>query len=199
LIIDDDPTLVEGLKRFSNADSYRVLASGSEQEALFLWRSEFFNLIVLNLSLPNIDGLSLLSRIKKLSADSEVVTLSDHGDIEKAIQSFRSGAFDHLVKPVEPGMIERAIKGALEKQCREFERRNALAEIVSKNMVLEGQNNILDLKVVRSDQSILRMMKSRILTRKLFEKVIQSLPFGAILIDKEGCILALFPRLEGGE
>lgn len=199
MIIDDDPTLVEGLKRFSNADSYRVLASGSEQEALFLWRSEFFNLIVLNLSLPNIDGLFLLSRIKKLSADSEVVTLSDHGDIEKAIQSFRSGAFDHLVKPVEPGMIERAIKGALEKQCREFERRNALAEIVSKNMVLEGQNNILDLKVVRSDQSILRMMKSRILTRKLFEKVIQSLPFGAILIDKEGCILALFPRLEGGE
>ena len=54
LIIDDDPTLAEGLKRLLNADSYRVLASGSEQEALFLWRSEFFNLIVLNLSLPNI-------------------------------------------------------------------------------------------------------------------------------------------------
>jgi PAS domain S-box-containing protein len=190
LIIDEDPTLAEVFKRFLNADSYRVLTSGSEQEALFLWRSEFFNLIVLNLSLPNIDGLSLLSRIKKLSADSEVVTLSDHGDIEKAIQSFRSGAFDHLVKPIEPGMIERAIKGALEKQCREFERRNAVAEIEFKNILLEEQKNILDPKVVRSDQTILRMMKSRILTRKLFEKVIQSLPFGALLIDKEGRILA---------
>ena len=190
LIIDDESTIADVFERFLTADSYRVLTSGSDQEGLFLWRSEFFNLIVLNLSIRKIDGLSLLSKIKTFSPDTEVVTVSGHGDIEKAIQSFRSGAFDHLVKPIEPNILDGVIKGALKKQGREFEKRHFVAEIGFKNRLLEEQKDFLEPKLVKSEQTILRLMKSRILSRKLFEKIIQSLPFGAMIIDKEGRILA---------
>lgn len=190
LIIDDESTIPEVIERFLKADGYQVLTSGSDQEGLFLWKSEFFDLIVLNLSLRKIDGLSLLSKIKNFSPHTEVVTVSGHEDIEKAIQSFRSGAFDHLVKPIEQNMLRGVIKRALEKESREFEKRDFVADIGFKNMLREEQKGFLERKLVKSEQTILRLMKSRILSRKLFEKIIQSLPFGAMIIDKEGRILA---------
>jgi PAS domain S-box-containing protein len=189
LIIDDDPSICRIFKRFLTAKGYEVSTSGGSEEGLFLSRSEFFNVIILDIALPGIDGLALLSKIKSFSPDTEVIMITAYWNIETAVQSFKLGAYDYLTKPIEPDILFQVIKKALEKQALEFEKRHLTSEIQFKNIILEKQKEMLEGKVIESDQRIFRLIKREISTKKLFEKLIESLPLGAMVIDKEGQVL----------
>ncbi len=189
LIIDDDPSICKIFERFLTANGYEVSTSNDGQEDLLLLRSEFFNLIVLDIHLPGIDGLSLLSEIKKFSSDTEVIIITDDWNTKTAVQSFKLGACDYLAKPIALDLLLEAVKKALEKQTLEFEKRHLIAEIEFKNILLERQRDLLEGKLIEDDQRIFRLIKQGLFTRKLFEKVIEGLPLGAMVIDKEGQIL----------
>ena len=189
LIIDDDPSICKIFERFLSTHNYEVLTLNDGQEGLSLLRSEFFNLIILNIRLPGIDGLSLLSKIKHFSPDTEVIMITGHSNTETAIQSFQLGACDYLTKPIELNLLLQIVKKALEKQNLEFERKQLIAQLNFKNVQLEKQRDLLEGKLIEEDRRILRLVKEELLTRRLLEKVIGSLPLGAIVIDKEGRLL----------
>jgi PAS domain S-box-containing protein len=189
LIIDDDPSLCRIFERFLTTNGYEVLISNDSQEGLFLMRSEFFNLIILDICLPEIDGLSLLSKIKKYSPDTEVIMITGHWDIESAVQSFKLGAHDYLTKPIALNLLSQVVKKALEKQDLLFEKRHLIAEINFKNILLEKEEDLLEGKVIENDQRIFRLIKQGLFTKKLLEKMIESLPLGAMVIDRDGRIL----------
>jgi PAS domain S-box-containing protein len=189
LIIDDDPSICKMFERFLTTNGYEVRTSNDSQEALFLLRSEFFNLIILDIRLPGIDGLSLLSKIKNFSPDTEVIMITGYWNMETAVQSFKLGAYDYLTKPIELNLLLQVVKKALEKQTLELEKKHLMAEIEFKNIQLERQRDLLEGKLIEDDQRIFRLIKQGLFTRKLFEKVIESLPLGAMVIDKEGRVL----------
>jgi PAS domain S-box-containing protein len=189
LIIDDDPSICRLFKRFLKTNGYNVSTSTDSQEGLFLSRSEFFNVIILDIALPGIDGLALLSKIKSFSPDTEVIMITGHWNIEGAVQSFKLGAYDYLTKPIEIDLLFQIVKKALEKQTLLFEKRHLIAEIEFKNIQLERQRDLLEGKLIEDDQRIFRLIKREILTKRLFEKLIESLPLGAMVIDKEGQVL----------
>jgi PAS domain S-box-containing protein len=189
LIIDDDPYICKMFERFLTTHGYEVLTSNGFQEGLFLLRSEFFNLIILDVCLLGIDGLSLLSKIKSFSSDTEVIMVTGYWNMETAVQSFKLGAYDCLTKPVELNLLFQVIKKALEKQALEFEKRHLIAQTNFKNLLLESQRDLLESKVIEDDQRIYRLIKRGLFTEKLLEKVIETLPLGAIVIDKEGRVL----------
>jgi PAS domain S-box-containing protein len=176
-------------ERFLTGNSYEVSTSNDSQEALSLLRSEFFNLIILDIRLPGIDGLSLLSKIKNFSSDTEVIMVTGYWNMETAVQSFKLGAYDYLTKPIELNLLFQAIKKALEKQTLELEKRHLMADIEFKNMQLERQRDLLEGKLIEDDGRIFRLIKQGLFTRKLFEKVIEGLPLGAMVIDKDGQVL----------
>lgn len=189
LIIDDDPSIWKMFERFLTGNGYEVSTSKGGQEGLSLLRSEFFNLIILDICLPGIDGLSLLSKIKHFSPDTEVIMITCSSNTETAIQSFQLGACDYLMKPIELNLLLQIVKKALEKQNLEFERKQLTAQLNFKNMQLEKQRDLLEGKLIEDDQKIFRLVKQEFLTKKLLEKVIESLPLGALVIDKEGKVL----------
>ena len=189
LIIDDDPSICEMFECFLTTHGYEVLTSNDGQEALFLSRSEFFNLVILDIHLPGIDGLFLLSKIKSFSPDTEVIMVTGYWNIETAVQSFKLGAYDYLTKPIELDLLFQVVKKALEKETLEFEKRHLIAEIEFKNILLERQRDLLEGKLIEDDQRIFRLIKQELFTRKLFEKVIEGLPLGVMVIDKEGRVL----------
>ena len=189
LIIDDDPSICKMFERFLTGNSYEVSTSNDSQEALSLSRSEFFNLIILDIRLPGIDGLSLLSKIKSFSPDTEVIMITGYWNMETAVQSFKLGAYDYLTKPIELNLLFQVVKKALEKQTLELEKRHLIAEINFKNILLEKQGDLLEHKLIEDDQRIFRLIKQGLFTRKLFEKVIEGLPLGAMVIDKDGQVL----------
>ena len=189
LIIDDDPSICRMFKRFLTAKGYEVSTSGDSEEAFFLSRSEFFNVIILDICLPGIDGLLLLSKIKSFSPDTEVIMITGHWNIDTAVQSFKLGSHDYLTKPIEIDLLFQVVKKALEKQALGFDKRHLTAEIKFKNIILEKQKEMLEGKLIENDQRIFRLIKREIFTKRLFEKLVESLPLGAMVIDKEGQVL----------
>ncbi|MBM4351680.1 MAG: response regulator [Deltaproteobacteria bacterium] len=189
LIIDDDPSICRIFKRFLTAKGYELSTSGDSEEGLFLMRSGFFNLIILDIALPGIDGLTLLSKIKSFSPDTEVIMITGHWDIDTAVQSFKFGAHDYLTKPIEIDLLFQVIQKALEKQALEFDKRHLISEIQFKSIILEKQKEMLEGKLIEGDQRIFRLIKREIFTKRVFEKLIESLPLGVMVINKEGQVL----------
>ncbi len=189
LIVDNDPSICQLFERFLTANGYEVLTSNSGRESLSLLKTEFANLILLDMQLPDINGLEILPKIKGLCLDTEVIMITGHWNTETAVQSFKLGACGYLTKPIALDLLLEAVKKALEKQTLEFEKKHLTAQLNYKNLLLEKQTKLLEGKLVEEDQKILRLAKQELLTRRLLEKMIESLPLGALVIDKEGKVL----------
>src|SRR5215216_4147301 len=101
LIIDDQPSVRFGLRSLLEGEGYRVLEAETGEQALPLVTEKSPQLILLDLRLPDTDGLELLPRIKAIDDDVPVIILTAHGTIETAIRALKDGAENFLTKPAD--------------------------------------------------------------------------------------------------
>src|SRR5262245_31788403 len=99
LIVDDDEQLAEALARRFQRNGYVATLAASGERALEAAAHAPFDVVLLDLHLPGMDGLEVLARLKELHPEIEVILLTAHGSIETAIQAMRKGAYDYLTKP----------------------------------------------------------------------------------------------------
>jgi two-component system response regulator AtoC len=99
LIIDDQPSVRFGLRSLLEAEGHRVMEAEDGRQALALLTEHAPHLILLDLRLPDTDGLDLLQRIKAIDDDVPVIILTAHGTIEMAISALKNGAENFLTKP----------------------------------------------------------------------------------------------------
>ena len=189
LIVDDDPSICGLFKEALIPAGYEVSTTTDGHEGLLFTRSEFFNVIILDIWLERMDGLSLLKRIKEYSPDTEVIMITGNWEIESAISAFKAGAYDYLMKPVNTSHLLQVLRKATEKQSLEFERRHLIAEVEFKALLLEEQKELVEKKLIEGDARVFRLVKEEIFIKKLFEEMIESLPLGIMVVDKGGIIL----------
>jgi DNA-binding NtrC family response regulator len=101
LIVDDQPSVRFGLRSLLEGEGYSALEAETGQQAIELITEQSPQLILLDLKLPDIDGLALLTRIKAIDDEAPVVILTAHGAIETAIKALKSGAENFLTKPFD--------------------------------------------------------------------------------------------------
>jgi DNA-binding NtrC family response regulator len=114
LIIDDQPSVRFGLRSLLEAEGYRVMEAEDGAQALSLLTENAAQLILLDLRLPDTDGLELLPRIKAIDDDVPVIILTAHGTIETAIRALKSGAENFLTKPPDADSFLILINRTLE-------------------------------------------------------------------------------------
>ena len=103
LIVDDQPSVRFGLRSLLEAEGYRALEAEPGEQAISLITEQSPQLVLLlDLKLPDADGLTLLPRIKAIDDEAPVVILTAHGTIETAIQALKAGAENFLTKPFDP-------------------------------------------------------------------------------------------------
>lgn len=114
LVIDDDSIIVESLRDYLSTRGYDTQGAGTINEALAKLRRSSFNLVISDISLPDGDGMELLSIIKKNYPQTVVIIITGYGSIENAVESIKKGAYDYLTKPVIDDelliTVERAVK-----------------------------------------------------------------------------------------
>ncbi|MCG8431088.1 MAG: sigma-54 dependent transcriptional regulator [Candidatus Omnitrophica bacterium] len=115
LIVDDEPAVVEALKALLSED-YGLLAAGTGQEALELVSRHPVDLILLDLRLPDLDGLSVLKRIKEFDQSIPVIIATATDRARAALDAMQAGAADYLTKPFEADSVLAAARNALEKE-----------------------------------------------------------------------------------
>lgn len=115
LIVDDDPVLVKLLSVELTRNYFNATAVGTGAEALEAADREEFDIVLLDVKLPDFDGLDLLSRLKEIHPACEVIIMTGFGAEEIAVKALRRGAIDYLEKPFEMGILRAAVGRAQEK------------------------------------------------------------------------------------
>src|SRR5688572_17424209 len=139
LIVDDEAGVRSSLAGILGDEGYSPDAVDSGEACLALLESRRFDLILLDVWLPKMDGLETLSRIRALDADVPVVVISGHGSIETAVKAVRMGAQDFVEKPLALEKILLVVKNALRQRRLEAENR-ALKEKVEHRWVMVGES-----------------------------------------------------------
>jgi DNA-binding response OmpR family regulator len=142
IIIDDDAGMSKTLADILRAKGYEPLAAGSGKDALSLMERIPVNLALIDLGLPDISGLDLLSKVKEEHPITEAIILTGNATLDSAIEATNRGAFSYLVKPYEPERLLLHIRRALEKQRAEERIASHSSELERINTELETINEV---------------------------------------------------------
>jgi len=116
LIVDDDPTQRRLLEVSIGRQGYDTLSAESGRDALALLNSDVaqtIDLVLLDVAMPEIDGLAVLAQIQPILPHLPVIVLTAHGGVETVVQAMRAGAVDFIVKPASPERLQVSIENAL--------------------------------------------------------------------------------------
>jgi two-component system, NtrC family, nitrogen regulation response regulator NtrX len=139
IIIDDEQNICQSLLGILEPEGYDALAVPSGEDGLEALLRRRFDLALLDIMLPGIDGLETLSRIKAIRPNCQVVIISGHGTIETAVRATKLGAFDFMEKPLSMEKTLLVIKNALHQKKLEEENLQ-LREEMEKGCVMIGDS-----------------------------------------------------------
>ena len=112
LLVDDEVVFTNNMSKLLTNRGYRVTAVNSGDVAIRSLEEENFDVVVLDLKMPGMDGITTLKEIKKLGLFSETLVLTGHGSIDTALEATKLGAYDYLTKPCEIDELVEKIEGA---------------------------------------------------------------------------------------
>jgi PAS domain S-box-containing protein len=115
LLIDDEPDILRVLSMSLKADGYHVITAQNGLEGIAAFEKEKLDIVITDIKMPGMDGIEVLKKIKALNADTEVIIITGHGDIENAIEALKYGASDFINKPVRDEALAIALSRAREK------------------------------------------------------------------------------------
>ena len=117
LLVDDDPDFCEALSDRLRSLGFQVTVADCGPEALRLCREEPPAIVLLDLVMPEMDGMVVLETIRREEPDVVVIVITGHGTIARAVEAMKKGAYDFVTKPVDPRHLEIVLGKALERQA----------------------------------------------------------------------------------
>lgn len=150
LVADDEESTRNILSQVLTDAGHEVTTAVSGEEALEFFRKEPFPLVISDIRLREIDGIGVLTEVKRLAPDTQVLIITSYASMETAILALRSGACDYLIKPFEDlDLITAAVARAIEK-IRFFVENQVLVETLRRNKEeLERLNEVLREMAIR--------------------------------------------------
>ncbi len=151
LVVDDEELQREMLGGFLRKEGFSVSLADSGETALKLAQDEFFEVALIDLKMPGMDGIELLSRLREINPESQVIVITAHGSIETAVEAMRKGAFHYVNKPVDLEELKVNLKKALENQ-----------KVLAENKFLKEQleEKYKDLKIIGESKAIQEVLST---------------------------------------
>src|SRR5215475_6966483 len=142
LLVDDEPGVRSALGGVLRDEGYEVDAVDSGEACLERLGRQAYDVVVLDIWLPGIDGLATLARMRERQVDSQVVLISGHGNIESAVRAIKLGAFDFVEKPLSLEKTVLVVRNALRQRRLEDENR-ALRARVDRTRMMVGESQAM--------------------------------------------------------
>ena len=132
LVVDDDPSITRGMTRLLASAGYSVAAFSSPSE--FLTRAQFAeaHCIVLDLTMPGMNGLELQESLHARSVDLPIIFVTGHGDVPSSVRAMKEGAIDFILKPFDENELLTAVEKAVARTRAEAQGRSEHAELESR-------------------------------------------------------------------
>jgi serine phosphatase RsbU (regulator of sigma subunit)/CheY-like chemotaxis protein len=145
LIVDDDPGALETLVDIFEEMGYRAEAAASGEQALQKIAGRFFNVALLDIRLPDMEGTELLTRLRQLHPDTDCIITTGYASKDTSIQAINEGAFAYIEKPLDMAKVSATIQQAVDKQKLESYNRHLLARLKALEDVTDSALSKLEL------------------------------------------------------
>ncbi|PIE31497.1 DNA-binding response regulator [candidate division KSB3 bacterium] len=145
LVVDDEKRLADELFEFLEENDFQAYVAYKPSQGFEILKTQQIDIVILDLKLPEMTGLEMLRHLKKDYADTDVIMVSGHGDMEAVIQSIRLGAFDFLQKPFRPFDIKTSIErtGRYHQLNQEYHKLQRSYSLISKELQQAINANIV--------------------------------------------------------
>ncbi len=150
LIVEDEKPLRELLQIELSRTGYKVETAHDGEDGLSKFRDEIFNVVLLDVRMPGIDGVEVLRQMRGESTVPEIIMFTGHGTIETAVECIKLGAYDYLAKPIKLDELEMLIDKAYEKNRLRIENISLKREI----------SRIEDHRIVGKSQAIQKVLET---------------------------------------
>lgn len=139
LVVDDEEGIRTSLRSILEDEGYEVSVAANGVEALKIYGADPPDLMILDIWMPEMDGLETLRRVKEFVPTTQVMMISGHGSIETAVKAIKLGAYDYIEKPLSLENVTLRVKHALE-QFRLAQENRSLRSKVQQKFELVGQS-----------------------------------------------------------
>ena len=129
LVVDDDTDTADMLKTLLEVSGMEAEACYSGEESLTRVGQSAFDLVLTDVSMNGMDGLTLCKRLLASAPDVPVIVVTGHASMESAVKALRVGAYDYLPKPVEPDILLAAVRRSLDNRLLRAEVRRLQAHV----------------------------------------------------------------------
>jgi DNA-binding response OmpR family regulator len=129
LIVDDEPNLRQSLSLILQRNGYQVTAAGNAAEALRYLEAGEFHMAFLDIRMPDMDGIALLTEVRSKHPSMPIFILTAHASLETAMKAVRFGANDYLLKPIDPETILERVRETLRDQRVPLRRREITSQL----------------------------------------------------------------------
>jgi len=138
MIVDDESVVRDSLSKWFEEEGYAVDTAASAREALLKLAQQHWDLALLDIKMPGMDGLELQRKIREVNADLIIIIMTGYASVETAVQALKDGAYDYIMKPFDPDDLAHVVHKALEHRrlARENVRlRESLEEVQAVELV----------------------------------------------------------------
>jgi DNA-binding response OmpR family regulator len=146
MVVDDEAVARVSLAEILRLEGYQVATAASGEEALsLLSRSDPFDLMVLDLKMPGMDGLEVTKKVRAQSPGTVIILLTAFATLETAIQAIRNGAHDYLLKPCPVAEVLQSVHKGLAKRQQEQQRQHLVSRLqrtLSELVTVEGTDEV---------------------------------------------------------
>ena len=127
LIVDDEPRVRDSIRSILEDEGYTVIEASDGREGLSRVAADKPDCVLLDIWMPDLDGIEVLRGVKQLDGDLPVIIMSGHGTIETAVKAAKLGAYDFLEKPLSIDKLELVLRNALSQRAL-LEKNRALVD-----------------------------------------------------------------------
>jgi len=142
LIVDDEESILTSLSSILQDEGYEVTVVKNGPEAVRVYTMDPPDLMLLDIWMPEMDGMETLRRVRELVPTAQVMMMSGHGSIETAVKAIKLGAYDYIEKPLSLENVTLRVKHALDQNRLEQENRT-LRTTVQRKFELVGQSPVM--------------------------------------------------------
>ncbi|MFZ0285078.1 MAG: response regulator, partial [Terriglobales bacterium] len=160
LIVDDEASIRRSLKGVLEDEGYTALQAENGESCLEALRKQVFDVVLLDIWLPGIDGLETLEKIRALDNTPEVIMISGHGTIETAVRATKLGAYDFLEKPLSLDKTLILIRHAIDAKRLRAENRDLKKQMAPKSVIV-GES--VPMKALRQQIQVMAPTNGRVL------------------------------------
>ena len=178
LVIDDDPGMRSILSDILEEAGYEVCSYGKGIEALDWLKKNPFEVVIVDIKLPDMDGIKLLEEARLINPESAVIMMTGYASVETAVEAMKEGAYAYIVKPINMDELKAIIKKALREMRLSLENKKLIDQLQRSNRDLERANEKL---------KELDLMKTRFLanmSHELRTPLNSIIGFTEILLDR---------------